>query len=202
MVSVLKYVILYQLRKILLSKEFFVKFLYDYFPVICFFIAYKLYDIYVATAVAIVVSFLQLTCYWLKCRRFEKLHVITFILISILGGFTLIFHQPIFIKWKPSIIYWLFGGTLFVSQFLSASPLLCRMLKDKIQLPNHAWNTLNMSWAIFFITMGFVNLYVVYHYDTNAWVNFKLFGTLLLTLLFMILQAFYIAKYLKQRKKT
>ena len=178
------------------------KFLYDYFPVICFFIAYKLYGIYVATATAIIASFLQLGCFWLKCRYFEKLHVITFILISILGGITLAFHQPIFIKWKPSIIYWLFGGVLLVSQYLSASPLLCRMLKDKIQLPNHAWNTLNMSWAIFFIGMGFLNLYVVYHYDTNTWVNFKLFGTLSLTILFMIIQALYIAKHLKQTRKT
>ena len=178
------------------------KFLYDYFPVICFFIGYKLYGIYTATVVAMIASFLQVGCFWLKNRRFEQLHLLTFALIILLGSITLAFHQPIFIKWKPSIIYWLFGSALLFSQYVTNKPLLYRMLKNKLQLPQHAWRLLNVSWAVFFITMGFLNVYVVYHYTTDAWVNFKLFGTLGLTLIFMIIQAFYIEKFLKNIEKN
>jgi len=178
------------------------KFLYDYFPVICFFIAYKFFGIYVATAVAIGASFLQMGFFWLKNRSFEKLHVITFVLILTLGGITLIFHKPIFIQWKPSIIYWIFGAALLGSQFFSTTTLLQRMLNKKIELPPHVWRALNSSWAIFFIIMGFANLYVVYHYSTNTWVDFKLFGTLGLTILFAVVQAIYISKYIRQPENT
>jgi intracellular septation protein len=177
------------------------KFLFDYFPIICFFIAFKLWGIYVATGVAMGASILQLAIYWLKHRRFEKLHVITSIFILVLGGSTLIFHKPIFIKWKPTIVYWIFTIVLLASQF-SAKTLIHRMLKDKITLPHKVWSRLNLSWAIFFLILGFLNLYVVYHYDTNAWVNFKLFGTLGLMLLFIILQATYIARHLQDNKKS
>ncbi|OGT95517.1 MAG: septation protein A [Gammaproteobacteria bacterium RIFOXYB2_FULL_38_6] len=174
------------------------KFLYDYFPVICFFIAYKFFGIYAATATAIAASFFQMGFFWFKKHSFEKLHVITFVLILTLGSFTLIFHKPIFIQWKPSIIYWIFGIVLFGSQFFSSSPLLQRMLSGKIELPSRIWGTLNLSWAIFFTLMGFANLYVVYHYSTNVWVDFKLFGTLGLTILFAVIQAVCISKYIRQ----
>ena len=152
------------------------KFLFDYFPIICFFIAYKLWGIYIATAATMVACVLQNLAYWAKNRRFEKLHVITLISVLVLGGFTLIFHKAIFIKWKPSIIYWVFGAALLISQWVSQKNLLHRMLGDKIQLPEIAWKRLNISWAIFFIFLGGLNVYVIYHYDTNAWVNFKQIG--------------------------
>lgn len=174
------------------------KFLFDYFPIICFFIAFKLWGIYVATGVAMGTSVLQVGVYWLQHRRFEKLHIITMIFILVLGSFTLIFHKPIFIKWKPTIVYWIFAVILIGSQFFGSKPIMHRMLKDKITLPTEIWTRLNMSWAIFFVVLGGLNLYVVYHYDTNAWVNFKLFGTLGLMLLFIIVQATYIAKHLRK----
>src|SRR3990167_10758602 len=173
------------------------KFLFDYLPIICFFVAFKLWGIYVATAVAIATSLLQVGVYWLKHRRLEKLHIITLIFIVILGGATLIFHKPIFIKWKPTIVYWIFTIVLLGSQLFGSKPLIHRMLKDKITLPHKIWFWLNMSWAIFFLLLGGLNLYVVYHYDTNAWVNFKLFGTLGLMLLFIFAQAFYLARYVQ-----
>lgn len=174
------------------------KFLFDYFPIICFFIAYKLWGIYVATAVAMAASGLQLGAYWLKHRRFEKLHLITFVFIIVLGSLTLIFHKAIFVKWKPTIVYCIFAAVLFGSHFFGKTPLIHRMLGDKISLPDKVWPRLNMSWAIFFFVLGILNVYVVYHYDTNAWVNFKLFGTLGLMLVFIIGQSLYIAKYMKK----
>ncbi len=173
------------------------KFLFDYFPIICFFIVYKLYGIYVATAATIAASALQVGFYWLKNRKFEKLHLITLALVFFLGGSTLIFHKVIFIKWKPSIIYWMFALVLVISQFFSKKSVLQRMLGDKIALPNKVWARLNLSWAIFFTLLGGLNLWVVYHFNTNTWVNFKLFGTLGLTLLFVIIQAFYMARHIE-----
>ena len=176
------------------------KFLFDYFPIICFFVAYKFSNIYTATAVTIGASLLQLTVYWLIHRRFETLHALTFVFIVVLGGSTLLFHKDIFIKWKPSVIYWIFAIALISSQFFSAKTLMERMLSDKINLSTRIWRRLNMSWAIFFAFLGFLNLYVVYHFDTNAWVNFKLFGTLGIMLVFIIAQALYMTRHMEQQK--
>ena len=176
------------------------KFLFDYFPIICFFVAYKFSNIYTATAVTIGASLLQLTVYWVIHRRFETLHALTFVFIVVLGGSTLLFHKDIFIKWKPSVIYWIFAITLISSQFFSAKTLMERMLSDKINLSTRIWRRLNMSWAIFFAFLGFLNLYVVYHFDTNAWVNFKLFGTLGIMLVFIIAQALYMTRHMEQQK--
>ncbi len=176
------------------------KFLFDYFPIICFFAAYKFSNIYTATAVTIGASLLQLTVYWVIHRRFESLHALTFVFIVVLGGSTLLFHKDIFIKWKPSVIYWIFAITLISSQFFSAKTLMERMLSNKINLSTRIWRRLNMSWAIFFALLGFLNLYVVYHFDTNVWVNFKLFGTLGIMLVFIIAQAFYMTRHMEQQK--
>ncbi len=178
------------------------KFLFDYFPIICFFIAYKFSNIYTATAVTIGASLLQLAIYWCIHRRFETLHTLTFVFVVILGGSTLLFHKDIFIKWKPSVIYWAFALTLLFSQFFSSKPLLERMLGQKITLPSRIWPRLNIAWALFFLFLGVLNAYVIYHFDTNAWVNFKLFGTLGITVVFIIFQAIYMAHYMPSDKIT
>jgi intracellular septation protein len=177
------------------------KLLYDYFPIICFFIAYKLYGIYIATAVTMVAAALQVTVLWLVKKRFEKLHVITLALILVLGGTTLLFHKAIYIQLKPSVIYWLFSLFLIGSQYIGQKPLIRRMLDMHIQLPERIWKQLNLAWSLFFLFMGFLNLYVVYHYSTNAWVNFKLFGTLGLLILFAIAQALYLSRYIDEDQK-
>ncbi len=179
------------------------KFLYDYFPIICFFVAYKFYGIYAATTVTIIAAFLQVGVYWLKYRRFEKMHLITLVLIVSMGGATLISHNDIFIKWKPSIIYWAFALALLGSQIIgSRTPLIKRLLAEQVQLPIKTWKNINLSWGVFFALMGTANLYVVYHYDTDTWVNFKLFGTLGLTLVFCVAQAFYVARHVTDGIKT
>lgn len=176
------------------------KVLYDYLPIIAFFIAYKFYGIFVATAVTMVVSFLQIAVFWLIYRRFEKLHVIMLIAILLLGGLTLAFHNVIFIKWKPSVIYWILGILLIGSHYIGEKPIIERLLGDKIEIPKKIWGHVNFSWGIFFLLLGCLNIYVVYHYSTNAWVNFKVFGAVGLTLLFVIIQAIFLARYIKEEK--
>ncbi len=178
------------------------KFLYDYFPIICFFVGYKFYGIFTATAVTMGASLLQVSAFWLKHRRFEKLHLITLAFVILLGGSTLIFHKEIFIKWKPSIVYWIFSLVLFTSQYVGKKPLLQRILGEKVALPKKIWSRLNMVWSIFFLGLGILNLYVVYNYTTDAWVNFKLFGTLGITLAFIIAQAIYMTRYMETPKKV
>lgn len=174
------------------------KFLYDFFPILLFFIAYKMYGIYAATVVAIVASIIQVGTFWLKHRRFENMHLVTLGLIVVLGGATLWLQDERFIKWKPTLVNWLFGLAFLGSQFIGKKPLVERMMSAAVQLPNEIWGRLNLIWVIFFVFMGVANLYVVYNYDTDTWVNFKLFGMMGLTFAFVIAQAFYLARHMTE----
>ena len=171
---------------------------YDLLPIIIFFIAYKIWGIYVATAAAIAVSIIQVFAYRLYRKKFEKMQLVTLVLIIIFGGATLILHNPIFIKWKVSVVNWIFGLAFLSSQLISKKPLIRYMMETKVDLPTNVWKRLNMSWVIFFLTMGFANLFVVYHFSTEVWVYFKLFGILGLTFIFVILQAFYLARHVSE----
>jgi intracellular septation protein len=174
------------------------KFLFDLFPVLLFFIAYKMYDIYVATAVLIIASLVQTIGHRIIHRKFEKSHVITLVLVSLFGGATLMLQDEMFIKWKPSVINWLFGIIFTGSQFIGEKNLIQRMLGTQFTLPHTIWRNLNAAWALFFIALGFLNLYVIYHFDTDTWVNFKMFGLMGLTLAFMLLQGLYLARHIKE----
>ncbi|ORU89805.1 MAG: septation protein A [Cycloclasticus sp. symbiont of Poecilosclerida sp. M] len=173
------------------------KFLSDFFPILLFFIAYKWQGIYAATVVAIAASTLQVSFHWLKHRRFEQMHLSTLAIICVFGGATLYFQDETFIKWKPTIINWLFALACIGSQFIGEKPLIKRMMGSSIQLPSNIWLKLNMAWAAFFLVAGSANLYVMYHFDTDTWVNFKLFGMLGLTTLFIIAQGFYLSRYIQ-----
>lgn len=173
------------------------KLLFDLFPVLLFFLAYKLYGIYIATAAAIAAAFLQVAVFWWKHRRFETMHLVTLVLIAVLGGATLWLQNEEFIKWKPSLVNWLFAAAIFGSQFIGKKPLVERMMGNAIRLPETVWRRLNLVWSLFFLLLGLLNVYVMYHYDTDTWVNFKLFGMMGLTLLFMIAQAFYLARHVQ-----
>lgn len=177
------------------------KFLFDYFPIIVFFASYKIWNIYVATALTMAASALQVFIYWLIHKRFEKFHLITLGFIVVLGGSTLLFHNEIFIKWKPTIVYWAFAVALLLSQLIGNKSLIHRMLQEKVSLPIKIWQKINFSWAVFFGLMGFINLYVVYYYSTNVWVNFKLFGTMGLMLVFIVLQALYMSYHMQIFRK-
>lgn len=173
------------------------KLLFDFFPIALFFAAYKFYGIFTATIVAMIAVLLQVGFFWFKHRRIEITHAITLILILVLGTATLFSHNEIFIKWKPTAIYWVFALLFLGSQFIGKKTFIQHLMDNKITLPQSIWQKLNWSWAIFFGLMGTINLYVAYHFNTNTWVNFKLFGALGGTVIFGILQSLYMAKYLK-----
>jgi intracellular septation protein len=173
------------------------KFLYDFFPVLLFFITYKLQGIYVATAVAIGAGFLQTGAFWLKHRRFEKMHLITLALLVVFGGATLLFKDEMFIKWKPTVLNWLFAAAFLGSQFIGKKSFIEHMMGAAISLPANVWRRLNFSWVVFFVLLGFANIIVAYHFDTDTWVNFKLFGMMGLTFAFVIGQSFLLARYIQ-----
>ncbi|OUR70802.1 septation protein A [Methylophaga sp. 41_12_T18] len=185
------------------------KLLFDFLPIALFFIAYKFgggiyhwngqeYDvagIYVATAVMIVASLLQVSFSWLRHRKVEKSHQITLALVLVLGGATLWLQDPNFIKWKPTAVNWLFAAAFAGAQLFTDKSLLERMMAEHIQLPTEIWTRLNIAWILFFIFSGVANLYVAFNFDEATWVNFKLFGLLGMTIVFIIAQSIYLAKH-------
>ena len=173
------------------------KFLFDFFPILLFFAVYKIYDIYTATAVLIVACVVQVTGFWLKNRRFETVHIVTLVLVLVFGGATLLLHDEMFIKWKLTVLYWLFAVAYIGSQFIGSKCLIERMLGNQFSLPTEIWLRLNMAWATFFMIIGVLNLYVVYNFDTDTWVYFKMFGVMGLLLAFTIAQAIYVVPYLE-----
>jgi intracellular septation protein len=175
------------------------KLLFDFFPIVLFFIAFKLFDIYVATAVAIAAAFLQSGLFWYKHRRFETMHLVTLGLIVVFGGATLIFQDETFIKWKPTVVDWLFAVTFLGSHFIGEKNFIERMMGKNIKLPALIWQRLNFSWVLFFSLLGAINIYVIFNYDTNTWVNFKLFGMLGMTFVFVLAQSLYLARHITHR---
>jgi intracellular septation protein len=152
-----------------------------------------------ATAVAIVATLVQVLITWIKNHKVEKVHLITLILVTVLGGTTLILQDEIFFKWKPTVVNWLFGITFLGSQFIGKKNLAERAMGAAINVPVQIWAKINLSWAFFFITMGFLNLYVVYNFDTDTWVDFKFYGMLGLTFAFAIAQAFYLSRFAEEK---
>ncbi len=187
----------------------YMKLLYDFFPVILFFVAYKAYDIYVATGVIIVASLVQISVHWFRHRTVNRMHLTTAVLVVIFGGITLALRDPAFIKWKPTVVNWLFAAVFLGSQFIGQKPVVQRMMEGiyadthnmssdtddagGLELSATDWRALNTMWWVFFIVLGAINLYVVYNFSENTWVNFKLFGMLGLTLVFALLQGVWIA---------
>lgn len=185
------------------------KLFFDFLPIVLFFIAYKFgggiyhwngqeYDIagiYVATAVMIVASIVQVSFSWFRHGKVEKSHLITLGLVLVLGGATLWLQNPDFIKWKPTAVNWLFAFAFLIAHLFTDKSLLERMMAEHIQLPTTVWSRLNNAWVLFFIGSGVANLYVAFNFDEATWVNFKLFGLLGLTILFVIGQSLYLARH-------
>lgn len=174
------------------------KFLVDFFPILLFFIAYKTSGIYVATAVAMLAALLQTGWHWFRHGKAETLHLVTLGLLLVFGGMTLAFQDPVFIKWKPTLVNWLFALAFVLSPLFGGRLLIERMMSHAIKVPDFIWRRLNLAWAIFFVFLGAINLYVAYHYDEDTWVNFKLFGLMGLTFVFIIAQSFYMARHVKE----
>ena len=197
------------------------KFLLDFFPVVLFFIVYKFFGdippqwidfanplpfvninpeepkdaIYFATLVIILATIVQNIGHWLVFKKLEKMHLISLGILLAFGTLTLAFKDPLFIKWKVSIFNWVFAAVIIGSQFVGKKPLIERMMSHAIEVPKKIWIQVNFSWGIFFALVGLVNIYVAYNFSEETWVNFKLFGVLGMTIVFMILQGIYLAKH-------
>jgi intracellular septation protein len=172
------------------------KFLFDLFPVILFFAAFKIFDIYVATAVAIGATLLQIV--WTKLRhgKIDNMLIASGVIIVVFGGATLLLQDETFIKWKPTVLYWLFGIGLAITSIVFKKNLIRSMMEKQISMPDAIWNKLNIAWSTFFIFLGCLNLLVAYNFTTEVWVNFKLFGTMILMFAFIIGQSLMISKYI------
>ncbi|MCF7970902.1 MAG: septation protein A [Methylococcaceae bacterium] len=174
------------------------KILFDFFPIALFFIAYKNYDLYVATAVVIGATIVQVAYSWFKLRKVETMQWVTLGLMVVMGGATLYLQDEQFIKWKLTIIEWLFGAVLLGSQFIGKKTIMEKMMGANLELPKKAWSILNFAWALFFIGVGTVNIYVMFNYDTETWVDFKTFGVPALMAVFILLQLVFLYKYMPE----
>ena len=170
----------------------------DYFPLLLFFVAFKLWGIYVATGVAIVASVAQIAYFRLRRRKIAAVHWLSLAIILTFGGATLLLHDDSFIKWKPTVVYWLFGAILAGGRLVFRKNLISALLKD-LTLPDTVWARITWSWVAFFAAMGAANWYIAFHFPTDTWVNFKVWGGIGLFLLFGLGQAFAVARYLPER---
>ena len=176
------------------------KLLLDFFPIILFFVAYKVWGIYAATAVAIAATVVQIAYLRFKTGKVEPMQWISLGVIVLFGGATLLAHDENFIKWKPTVLYWLMGGALLIGQLFFKKNFIKSLMGAQMQLPEPAWRGMCWSWTGFFAAMGLLNLWVAYNFDTDTWVNFKLFGGMGLMLVFVLGQALYLSRHMKDGK--
>jgi intracellular septation protein len=202
------------------------KLLFDLFPVILFFAAYtagkrapdtatalvsgllgavgagaqispEQGPILLATAAAIVATFGQVGWVLARGRKVDTMLWISLAIIVVMGGATLVFHDPTFIKWKPTVLYWAFALVLVGSALVFKNNLIRAMMQHQVALPDAVWSWLNLSWVVFFALMGAANLYVAFNFPESTWVNFKLFGTMGLMLVFLVVQGLFLARHVE-----
>lgn len=200
------------------------KILFDLFPIILFFVAYQYGashpadasawlaalgitldsgakpGVYLATVVAIAATFMQIAWAWIKYRKIDTMLWVSLALIVVFGGATLLLHDETFIKWKPTVLYWLFALSLGLAPMLFERNLIRLMMEKNVTLPDPVWTRLNLAWAAFFTLMGVANLWVAMNYSTDAWVNFKMFGSVGLMLAFIIGQTVYLSRHIKEEE--
>ncbi|MEO7852726.1 MAG: septation protein A [Rubrivivax sp.] len=207
------------------------KILFDFLPIILFFAAFKYAEgnkewaadfasnqlgflvsggvvgpeeapVLLATVVVIIASLLQVI--WLKSRgkKVDTMLWVSLVLVVVLGGATIYFHSEAFIKWKPSVLYWVMGLAFWLSPLLFGKNILRMLMSEQMQLPAKVWHRLNFAWVAFFAIMGLINLWVAYNFSTSTWVNFKLFGALGLMLVFTVAQGLYLSPYMKEPVTT
>jgi len=175
------------------------KILLDFLPVIVFFAVYKYTnDILIATAVLIPATVLQMAYTWRVQRKIETMQLVTLALVVLLGGATLMFQDKAFIQWKPTVVNWLFAAAFLGTQFIGKKTVVERLMGSSIEMDQKIWRKLNLIWVLFFVVLGIINLYVAYNFSEETWVNFKLFGMLGLTLVFILAQGLYISRHVKE----
>lgn len=200
------------------------KLLFDLFPVILFFVAFKYSEkspelaaswvasllgsatvdlkqapILLATIVVIAATVAQIIWVRLRHGKVDKMLWVSLALVSVFGSLTLIFQNEAFIKWKPTILYWVFAGSIAFSSFILKKNAIKAMLGEQLTLPESVWNRLSLSWVAFFLFMGCLNLFIAFNFTTDTWVNFKLFGGMGLMLLFVLGQGMLLSKYIEEK---
>lgn len=204
------------------------KFLLDFFPVVLFFVAYKFFGdippqfiepvnslpfvninpseakdgIYFATLVIIVATIVQNIVHFLLFKKVEKIHIISLGILIVFGTMTLVLKNPDFIKWKMSIFNWFFALVIIGSQFIGKKPLIERMMSHALDVPKKIWTQVNFTWGLFFAFVGCLNVYIFKNYSEDFWVEFKLYGVLGMTFIFMIAQGIYLAKHALPEEET
>lgn len=201
------------------------KLLFDLFPVILFFVAFKYSEknpelaaswvasllgsaavdikqapILLATVVVIAATVAQIAWVWFRHGKVDKMLWVSLVLVAVFGSLTLIFQDETFIKWKPTILYWVFAGSMGFAALVLKKNAIKAMLGEQLTLPEGVWSKVNLSWIGFFIFMGFLNLFVAFNFSTDVWVNFKLFGGMGLMLVFVLGQGMLLSKYVEEEK--
>lgn len=173
------------------------KLLTDFLPIALFFITFKLAGIYAATAVAIGATLLQIGWLYYRNGKVEAMQWVSLVIIVLFGGATLLFHDDMFIKWKPTVLYWLMGAALVLGHLVMKRNFLQNLMGAQIELPPEIWLRLLWAWSGFFVVMGVVNLWVAFNFDLDTWVSYKLFGGMGLMLVFVVAQAVYLSRHIK-----
>ena len=171
------------------------KILIDFFPILLFFGAFKLYDIYVGTAVLMAATLIQMGLIYTIDRKLQVMHKVTLTLVLLFGTLTLVLHDDRFIKWKPTVLYAAMAIGLAIAVWVLKKNFLKMLLGSQMELPDSVWRRLNVVWVVYCACMSLINAYVAAYYSTEAWVNFKLWGYAF-PLIFIVGQGFYIARYL------
>ena len=203
------------------------KLLFDLFPVILFFAVFKFAGaqpdaaqafaaqylmflvadgeitvkqapILLATAVAILATLGQVLWLLLRRRHVDTMLWVSLVIIVVFGGATIYFHDEMFIKWKPTVLYWCFALALVGAQLLMRKNLIRSLMGKQMSLPDPVWDKLNLAWSAFFAAMGALNLYIAFNFPLELWVNFKMFGFIALMIAFVIAQTVYLSRYLKE----
>jgi len=178
------------------------KFLFDLFPIILFFIAFKFGDIYTATIVAMVATIGQILWVYYRHRKIDAMQWVSLVMILVFGSLTIFLHDKTFIQLKPTALYWLFAAVLFISsEFFQKNWIQVFMSKQvtlKEKNSHTVWRHLNRAWAAFFFVMGALNLYIAFEYSEETWVNFKLFGSTGLLVIFVITQGIWLSRHMEQ----
>lgn len=203
------------------------KFLFDFFPVILFFSVFKWAESHIETAQSLMAQYMssfvsggvvtadqapillattamiiasvgQIIYLYLRGKKIDPPLWISLIILGVFGGASIYFHNDTFIKWKPTVLYWFFGAAIWTSQTFFKKNLIRTMMQDGITLPDDVWHRLGLAWTAFFATMGVINLYVAFNFSTSTWATFKLFGGMGLMFVFIIAQAMFLSKYIKE----
>jgi intracellular septation protein len=178
------------------------KVLFDLLPVVLFFVGFKLYGIFVATAIAIATTFALILYSKIRFGKIDKMLIINGAIISVLGGITLLLHDQTFIMWKPTVLYWLLAVGLLFSRYAFNKNLIQQMMETILNPPAKIWDRLNWLWVGFLLGLGCLNLYVAFHFSLDTWVNFKLFGATTLFFVFVMAQTFALREFLIDSDKA